>query len=133
MYKFSKLGGCGSSIKPATPIFSFLNGKKVLSGKKVLNGKKVGNTTPKSSTNSGPRRNRLNTEPGPWMEECAPKCNTEHAPFIEGRALNCPEYPRNFWYQGTDGRWFNDDVCTEGEDEDEVGRAEPSEEEGNRK
>ena len=79
------------------------------------------------------RRNRLNTEPSPWLEGCAPKCNNENTPFIEGRALNYPEHPRSLWYQNKEGRWFNDDVCTEGEDGAEVGRAEPSEEKGNRK
>lgn len=34
------------------------------------------------------------------------------------------------WYQGKDGKWDNDNVCTDGEDEDKVGSAEPSEEEG---
>ena len=82
----------------------------------------------------GPRRNKLNTEPTPWMEGCAPKCNTEHAPFIEGCAPNCPEYPRKLWYQGKDGFWYNDDFCTDDEEEkDEIGNAKPSEEEGSRK
>ena len=103
-----------------------------------LEGKKALNTTPKNPTNAGPRRHRLSTEgsTGPWLEGCAPKCNSEYAPFLEGRAPNCPEYPRNrlirnLWQQDEKGRWYNDDVCTE--DEAEVGSAEPSEEEENKK
>ena len=37
------------------------------------------------------------------------------------------------WYQDSEGQWFNDSVCSEGEDEDKVGSVEPSEEEENRK
>ena len=92
-----------------------------------LDGKRVVNTTLKLP-NKGPIRNRVNTRQGPWLEGCTPKCNREHAPFIEGRAPNCPEYPRILLQQDANGVWLNNDVCTEGEDEDEVGSAESSKE-----
>ena len=98
-----------------------------------LDGKRVGNTTPKLP-NKGPIRNRLNTRQGPWLAGCVPKCNREHAPteehapFIEGREPNCPEYPRILWQQDANGAWVNSQVCTSGEDKDEVGSAESSKE-----
>ena len=99
----------------------------------ILNGKRGGNTTPKLP-NKGPIRNRLNTRLDPWQAGCATKCNREHAPteepapFIEGREPNCTEYLRILWQQDEDGRWVNDQVCTSGEDEGEVGSAESSRE-----
>ena len=102
-----------------------------------LNGKN--STTPRSSTSLGPRRKKLYEEPEPWLQGFAPKSRNEHEPFVNGQAPNCPEIPRSQlihpsgWYQDTDGNWFNDSVCSEGEDEDKVGSVEPSEEEGNRK
>ena len=95
------------------------------------------NTTPRSSTSSGPRRNKLYMEPEPWLRGFAPKCNNEHAPIVNGQATNWPEIPRSQlihpsgWYQDKNGKWFNDSICTKGEDE--VGSVEPSEEEENRK
>ena len=76
-----------------------------------------------------------NTEQVQWKEGCAPKCNNENASFIEGRTPNCPESTPRYqmisspWKQDDEGGWYNDDVCTEGEDEAEIGSAEPSEEE----
>ena len=76
----------------------------------------------------------------PWLAGCVPKynreqaptedtpANREHAQFIEGRAPNCPEYPI-LWRQDANGAWVNSQVCTSGEDEDEVGSAESSKEE----
>ena len=37
--------------------------------------------------------------------------------------------PRSLWKQDDEGRWYNSDVCTEEDDEAEIGNAEPSEEE----
>ena len=74
------------------------------------------------------------------MEGCAPKCNSTPAPFIEGREPNCPEFPKSTWRRNINGYWYNGEICTEVEtDEEEVeidlieiGNAEPSEEEDNR-
>ena len=37
--------------------------------------------------------------------------------------------PKKLWKQDDDGRWYNSDVCSEEDDEAEIGNAEPSEEE----
>ena len=91
--------------------------------------KRAGNTTPKLP-NKGPIRNRLNIRQDPWLAGC----NREHAqteeyaPFIEGREPNCPEYPRILWWEDENGLWVNVQVCTSGQDKDEVGSAESSKE-----
>ena len=77
----------------------------------------------------------LFAEPEPWLRGFAPKDNNQHTPFLSGQAPNCPEnsmiHPSG-WFQDKNGEWFNHSVCTEG-NEDEVGSAEASEEEENKK
>ena len=115
------------------------NVKERLDFRGKLDGKNTDNTTPRSSTSLGPRRKKLYVEPEPWLQGFAPKSKNGHESFVNGRAPNCPEIPRSQlihpsgWYQDMDGNWFNNSVCSEGEDEDKVGSLEPSDEEENRK
>ena len=51
-------------------------------------------------------------------------------PTPNSPTTNRPEStPRSLWYQSDEGGWYNNDVCTEDDDEAEIGSAEPSEEE----
>ena len=65
----------------------------------------------------------------PWQPGCAPKCNRdqqpvvdnrEHKPFLEGQEPDCTEYPRSQWQQDEKGTWFNPELCTswDGDEED---------------
>ena len=74
--------------------------------------------TPRRPSNNGPRRSKIITEHEPFKEGCAPPKSSE--------------FPRALWYQDKDGYWFKENYCSEDEEKDKLGNAEPSEEEGSK-
>ena len=76
-------------------------------------------------TDNGPRRNRLNTDAPRNVKPSIPHLKRD-APQTAPKIL--------VWHEDEYGFWYNEDVCTDDEEEkDEIGNAEPSEEEDSRK
>ena len=75
---------------------------------------------------SSPNRNLTNN---PVTKPVTPQAQTSQIDV--GHPQDPPEInqPKKPWKQDDTGNWYNSDVCTEEDDEDEIGNAEPSEDE----